>query len=136
MATKDWQTTSVRLTKDETNALKFLYERESISKNKFVKKMILEAIDPILHPGVLPEGQGIPKVGEHHFRYDSEKDTFTWQIDLGTQGIHILCEDISFRFLDSLKKRIDESLREREKIVDKIKEKPIIPKKIMKFKVK
>src|SRR3989338_4170002 len=137
MVAKDWKTTSVRLTEDETNALMFLCEREGkIKRNELIRKLILKVINPILHPGIVSENQGIPKVGEHLFKYDPQKDMFTWQLDLGTQGVHVLCEDVSFKFLESLKKQSTKAIDEREIIIDKTKGKPIIPKKIMKFRVK
>jgi len=137
MVAKDWKTTSVRLSEDETNALMILCQREgNINRNELLRKLILEVIDPILHPGVVSENQGIPKVGEHLFKYDPQKDTFTWQLDLGTQGVHVLCEDVSFKFLESLRKQSTKAIDERGIIISKTKGKPIIPKKIMKLKVK
>lgn len=142
MATKDWQTTSVRLTEEENNALKLLCERESnvrkkkITRNKLIKELILEEIDPLMKTSNIPKGRGIPKIGEHRFNYDFEKDDFLWQLDLGTEGLHVLCEDVSFKFLDSLKNKIEYILKERDEVIKKTKGKTIIPKKIMKFKVK
>ena len=137
MVAKDWKTTSVRLSEDETNALMLLCQREgNIKRNELIRKLILEVIDPILHPGVVSENQGIPKVGEHLFKYDLQKDTFIWQLDLGTQGVHVLCEDVSFKFLESLKNQSTKAIEERENILNKTKGKPIIPKKIIKFEVK
>src|SRR3989344_7821461 len=137
MAAKDWKTTSVRLSEDETNALMLLCQREgNIKRNELIRKLILEVIDPILHPGVVSENQGIPKLGEHLFKYDPQKDMFTWQLDLGTQGVHVLCEDVSFKFLESLKKQSTKSIDGRAVIINKTKGKPIIPKKIMRLRVK
>jgi hypothetical protein len=137
MVAKDWKTTSVRLSEDETNALMLLCQREgNIKRNELIRKLILEIIDPILHPGTVSENQGIPKAGDHLFKYDPQKDNFTWQLDLGTQGVHVICEDVSFKFLESLKKQSTKAIEEREAIISKTKGKPIIPKKIMRFKVK
>jgi hypothetical protein len=133
---KVWKTVSVRLSEDELNALVLHCERTSKKKNEVLKELIFDEIAPLLKPGAISQSQGIPLIGEHYFHYDAEKDCFSWKIDMGTEGTHILCEEMSAHFADSLNKELSNAIKERERIIGKADGKPVIPKKILKYKVR
>jgi len=137
MASKEWKTVSVRLNEAELNALMLLCRNRDQKKHAIVKEVLLKELDPIMKPGALPEGKGIPLIGQHLFKYNPEKDTYTWQLDLGVQGIHILGENISSHFLINLHRAVESGLQEHEIIEEKIpKNKTRVPKDMLKFEVK
>ena len=131
--TKTWKTTSVRLNEEESNALRIYCEREGLTKNKLIRELVLKEIESILVTDALPEGHGIPILGEHIFKYNADKDNFTWQLDRGTQGVNVLCEDVTIKFLQHLNEQLTKSIECQKKIVG---DKPVTPNKMMKYKVK
>jgi hypothetical protein len=137
MATQTWKTVSVRLSEDVENALKFLCEKRGQKKHALLKELLLTELDPILKPGHLQESEGIPLIGEHIFKYNAERDSFTWQVDLGVHGIHALAENVPFSFIDNLHGMMGKAIEQRNKVVNKIpKRKTIVPKSILKYKVR
>ncbi len=87
MATQEWKTVSVRLNAEEQNALRLLCEKRKVTKHRLLKELIIHELEPLLKPGALPEGEGIPLTGEHIFKYNNEEDNYTWQIDMGQFGV-------------------------------------------------
>lgn len=137
MATQQWKTVSARLTEDEENALKILCEKRENSKHAILRALLLKELEPLLKPGHLSEGEGIPLIGEHFFKYSSESDSYIWQIDMGVHGVHVLAENIPFSFLNKLESTLGRVIETREKIENKIsKQKTRVPKQIMKYEVK
>jgi len=135
MAEHLWKTLSVRLTEEEENALKLLCEKRGQNKHALMKEILLQELEPLLKPGHLIEGEGIPLIGEHIFKYAPEKDNFTWQIDLGAQGTRALAENVPFSFIDNLNNALEKAVQEHEKTVIP-KKKTRIPKSILKYEVK
>ena len=119
MATQTWKTVSVRLSEVEENALKMLCKKRGLKKHPLLKELLLNELEPILKPGHLQEGQGIPLIGEHIFKYDPEKDNFTWQIDLGIHGMHALAENVPSSFIVNLQKMLGDAIKQREKVTNK-----------------
>jgi len=132
-----WKTVSVRLSEDEENALKLLCEKMGRNKHAIIKELLLKELEPILKPGHISEGEGLPVIGEHAFKYNAEEDSFTWQLDLGVQGIHSLAEHIPAVFLENLSSALEKARHTRQEIMRKTpKRKTRIPKSLLKYKVR
>lgn len=137
MATKTWKTVSVRLSEEEENALSILCEKREQKKHALVKELLFNELKPILEPGHIQEGEGLPMIGSHTFEYNPEKDNFTWQLDLGIHETHILADDIPFLFIENLHASIGLALEQRNKIMEKTsKKKTVVPKSLLKYKVR
>ena len=134
MATQQWKTVSIRVSEHEENALKLLCKKRGISKHAIIKEIFTREIEPITKPGRIPEGEGIPLIGDHVFKYNTEKDNFTWQIDLGVHGIQALAENVPFSFVENLDNALQKAIEGRKK-VNIPKKKTIVPKSILKYKV-
>ncbi len=135
MATQQWKTVSIRVSEHEENALKLLCEKRGKSKHAIIKEIFGKEIEPITRPGRIPEGEGIPLIGEHIFKYNVEKDNFTWQIDLGVHGIQALAENVPSSFVENLNLALQKAIDERGK-VNVPKKKTLVPKSVLKYKVK
>ena len=136
MATHQWKTISVRITEEEENALKILCAKSKRKKHALLKSLLLKELEPILKPGLLSIGEGLPLVGRHLFKYSSEKDNFTWQLNLGIHEVHALAENVPFSFVNALHKALTEAIKERQKIESRTSKKGVrIPKSILKYEV-
>ena len=133
MATHNWQTTSVRLTEEEKRALLMICEKRGLKQNKLIRELIAKEIEPLLKPGTVMEGEGIPLLGEHRFKYNPDEDNYTWKIDFGTDSVELLADNMTPYFVDSLYKSITKAKEIREKNVSE--KKPIIPKKLYKYNI-
>lgn len=111
---KEWHTVSVRLNHEEKQALDIICERKGIKKNHLLRELVEQEIEPLLKPGTVPVGEGLPRIGEHQFKYNAEKDTFTWQLDQGIHGTAILAENVEPNFLEKLQDAIARALSEEE----------------------
>jgi hypothetical protein len=135
MTTQEWKTVSVKLNEELRNAMELVCKRENITVNKFLTEIIAREVEPILNPSALPENKGVPQVGENRIKYSPETDSFTWQIDLGVNGIAILSDNISPIYLDNLKKAIEEATTHRSNFQKKNKKSAVIPSKLLKYRV-
>ena len=133
--TNEWHTVSARVNQEERRALELLCEREGIKRNHLLRSLVQKEIEPLLKPGTVPLGKGIPTIGEHRFKYNPEKDTFTWQLDQGAEGTAILAEEVKPKFLKELQKAITEAIDEEEKTNGEIRgSKARVPKKLLQYK--
>ncbi len=136
MATKEWFTLSVKVTREQKNAIERNCQHENLTVNKFLSRVVAREIEPILNPTVLAENKGIPLVGDNKFRYIPEKDNFIWQLDLGVNGSAVLGEDFSLFYLENLKRAIDNGIEQRQGFHKKVKKGVVIPSKMIKYGVK
>lgn len=138
MAVQDWKTTSVRLTPEERNALELLRQRKNMRKtHALLRQIILREIDPILNPTALPQGEGLPQVGDPLFKYNPDTDTFLWQLDQGTRGLAVLSENVEPLFAKKLKEALEHALAAREEAIAGLPTgKARVPKDILRYKVK
>jgi len=137
MAQHRWKTVSVRLSEEEENALKLLCEKRETNKHAVIRGLLLKELSPILEPGRVPEGEGLPLIGEHTFKYNAEEDSFAWQLDLGVHGIHALAEHVPNAFLENLARALEKAIKQRQDIAQKTPRKKVrMPKSILKYKVK
>lgn len=136
MATQEWITLSLKLTKEDKNIIERICQHDNISVNKFLSNVIKKEIEPYKDPTKLPENKGLPAIGENKFKYLPEKDNFVWQLDLGVNGSAVLSEELSPFYLENLKKAIDEGIKQRHDFYKKTKKGVVIPSKIIKYGVK
>ncbi len=131
---KEWHTVSVRLNHEEKQAFDLVCDRKGYRKNHLLRMLVEQEIEPVLKPGTNPLGEGLPMIGEHRFKYNAEKDTFTWQLDMGEDKIDILAEDVKPSFLKRLKESIEKAIEEEEKTNSQLKgKKTRIPKGLKKY---
>lgn len=143
MATKEWITLSVKVTKDEKNIIDMICKQEGKQKNKdkiaindLLHHLIIREIEPILNPSVLAENKGMPLIGENKFKYLPEKDNFVWQLDLGVNGSTVLGEEFSLVYLENLKQAINNAIQQKQDFHKKAKNGVVIPSKLIKYGVK
>lgn len=133
MGAQQWKTLSVKVSEQEENALKLLCEKRGVKKHAIMKELLRREIEPLTKPGAIIEGEGLPLVGDHIFKYNAEKDNFTWQVDLGTHGLHALAENIPFSFVANLEVALHKAIDCRERMP---RNKAIVPKSLLRYKVK
>ena len=139
MAGSEWYTFSVRLNEELRNAVNLYCKREKITPNKFIRTLLERELSFILKPDVLAENQGVPQIGENNFKYMPETDNFVWQLDLGTQGVTVLSENVLPTYLQRLDNAIKTALSKREKFQSKMKNSKVVavvPSKIMRYGVR
>ena len=136
MATQEWINLSVKVTKEQKNIINTICKHEDIAVNKFLSRMIINEIEPILNPTVLAENKGIPFVGENKLKYIPEKDNFVWQLDLGINGSVVLGEEFSLFYLENLMQAIDNGIKQRQDFHKKTKKGVVIPSKMIKYGVR
>lgn len=134
MAENDWTTTSVKLERDLKMKLTEFCERENISPNKLIKGLIEKKLEFMITPGTIRKDEGVPLIGKHNFSYDTLKDSFEWNLELGSQK-HVLSKAISVDFLEKMQKAITVALEERKKEISKLGEKTVIPSDVLDYEV-
>lgn len=132
----EWKTVSVKVNEEFRRAMDLICKRRDITANRLLTELITREVEPILDPNALPQGQGIPQVGENRFKYFPESDSFVWQLDLGANGIMVLSEGILPAYLENLRKAVDAGLNQREEFHKKNKVGTAIPAKLFKYGVK
>lgn len=135
MATREWKTLSVKVDEAQKRAIDTICERESITTNGFLSRLVARETEPVLNPNILPENNGLPQAGENRLEYVPESDTFRWWFDTGAVRSAVLSENASPFYLENLKKAIEEGLGRREEFKKKNKG-AVIPSKLLRYKVK
>ena len=133
MATQEWINLSVKVTKEQKNIINTICKHEDIAVNKFLSRMIINEIEPILNPSVLPANKGMPLIGENRLSYIPEKDNFVWQLDLGVNGSAVLGEEFSLFYLENLRRAIDNGIKQRHDFHKNAKKGVVIPSKMIKY---
>lgn len=136
MATQEWLTLSVKVTKEDKNIIDKICEHEGIAVNSFLNRIIVRELEPIKKPTSFSENKGLPAIGENKLKYIPEKDNFVWQLDLGVNGLAVLGEDFSLFYLENLKRAIDNGIKQRQDFHKKAKKGVVIPSKMIKYGVK
>lgn len=136
MATQEWLTLSVKVTKEDKNIIDKICEHEGIAVNSFLNRIIVRELEPIKKPTSFSENKGLPVIGENKLKYIPEKDNFVWQLDLGVNGLAVLGEDFSLFYLENLKRAIDNGIKQRQDFYKKAKKGVVIPSKMIKYGVK
>ena len=136
MATKEWITLSVKVTKEDKNIIDKICEYENIAVNSFLNRIIVRELEPIKKPTSLSENKGLPVIGENKLKYIPEKDNFVWQLDLGVNGVAVLGEDFSLFYLKNLMQAIDNGIKQRQDFHKNAKKGVVIPSKMIKYGVK
>ena len=136
MATKEWFTLSVKVTREQKNVIEKICQHRELKINSFLQNMITQEIEAVINPTRLPENKEIPLIGENRFKYIPEKDNFVWQLDLGVNGSAVLGEEFSLFYLENLKQAIHNGITQRQNFHKKAKNGVVIPPQMIKYGVK
>jgi hypothetical protein len=135
MATKEWKSESVKLDKDTRNAIALICKRDGITVNKLLSDLVARKVEPILNPGVLPENEGIPQIGENIIKYKPQSNTFEWRLDLGVAGTATLSDSLAPGYLEDLRKAIDQAFTQKQSFEKSNKTGFVVPPKLMRFRM-
>ena len=132
----EWKTISVKVNDEIYNAIKIICEKEGIKTNKFLFNLVTKEVEPVLNPRALPESKGVPQIGENHFAYIPESDSFKWNLDLGVHGTARLSENVSMLYLENLSKALEKGILQRQDFLKRNKKGAPVPAKLLKYGVK